>query len=158
LTAVVTKGVPSHVPAGFSTRTDAQVQDDLTRPLDRAVGTTVFISALLWLVAAGIIGAVIYLSAMERTREFAVLKATGATNGHLLVGLSLQTGVLAVGAAAVAGVLAALIAPAFPLQVEIPELAYLMLPVVAVGVGLAASLAALRRAVRIDPALAFKVA
>jgi putative ABC transport system permease protein len=51
-----------------------------------------------------------------------------------------------------------LIAPTFPLQVEIPELAYVMLPAVAVGVGLAASVAALRRAVRIDPALAFKVA
>jgi putative ABC transport system permease protein len=158
LTAVVTRGVPGEVPIGFSTRTDAQVQDDLTRPLDRAVGTTVFISVLLWLVAAGIIGAVIYLSAMERTREFAVLKATGASNGHLLVGLSLQTGALAAGAAAVACVLAALIAPTFPLQVEIPGLAYLMLPVVAVGAGLVASLAALRRAVRIDPALAFKVA
>ena len=31
--------------------------------------------------------------------RLAVLKATGATNGHLLIGLSLQTGVLAAGAA-----------------------------------------------------------
>jgi putative ABC transport system permease protein len=158
LTAVVIRGEPEDLPPGFSARTDSQVKNDLTRPLDGAVATTTFVSVLLWVVAAGIIGSVVYLSALERTREFAILKATGATNGQLLAGLALETGLLAACSAVLASVLARILAPAFPLQVEIPGLAYATLPALAVGAGLLASAAGLRRPMRIDPALAFKAA
>jgi putative ABC transport system permease protein len=41
------------------------------------------------------------------------------------------------------------------LTIEIPASAYIALPIVAVAVGLIASLFGLRRAVMVDPALAF---
>jgi putative ABC transport system permease protein len=41
------------------------------------------------------------------------------------------------------------------MSVEIPPSAYLSLPIVAVVVGLLSSLVALRRALSVDPALAF---
>jgi putative ABC transport system permease protein len=69
---------------------DAQAQADLERPLASGTQSIAFINALLWLVAAGIIGSIVYLSALERQREFAVLKATGAANRSLLTGLALQ--------------------------------------------------------------------
>jgi putative ABC transport system permease protein len=50
-------------------------------------------------VAAGIIGSIVYLSALERQREFAVLKATGAANRSLLAGLALQAVLLSAAAA-----------------------------------------------------------
>ena len=39
---------------------------------------------LLWIVAACIVGSIVYVSAIERTRDFAVFKATGASNGSLV--------------------------------------------------------------------------
>ena len=117
--------------------------------------TLVLINGLLWIVAAGIIGSIIYLSALERLRDFAVLKATGASNRALLGGLALQAVVLAAASAVLATVIAQLLGPIFPFTVAIPASAFLMLGVVALVVGLVASLAGLRRAVHVDPALAF---
>jgi putative ABC transport system permease protein len=97
-------------------------------------------------VAAGIIGSIVYLSALERRREFAVLKATGAANRSLLVGLALQAVLLSASAAVLAAGLARLLAPGFPFTVEIPPMAFPRLLGVAVLVGLAGA-AGLRRAV-----------
>jgi len=114
-----------------------------------------FINALLWLVAAGIIGSIVYLSALERQREFAVFKATGASNRSLLFGLALQAVVLSAAAAVLAVGIARLLAPGFPFTIEIPPQAFPRLLGVAVLVGLVASAAGLRRAVGVQPALAF---
>ena len=48
-----------------------------------------------------------------------------------------------------------LLGPLFPMRVDIPTIAFVLLPVVAVTIGVLASLAGLRRAVVVDPALAF---
>jgi putative ABC transport system permease protein len=63
--------------------------------------------------------------------------------------------VLSLAAAALAAILATVLAPLFPLDVEIPTSGYLLLPVVTVVVGLLACSIALRRTARIDPATAF---
>ena len=73
-------------------------------------------------------------------------------------GLALEALILAVLSAVLAGVLARLIAPTFPFQVEIPAKAYVTLLVVAIVVGMLASLAGLRRVAKIDPAAAFGAA
>jgi putative ABC transport system permease protein len=41
------------------------------------------------------------------------------------------------------------------MRVDIPTLAFVLLPVIAVVIGLLASVAGLRRAITVDPALAF---
>ena len=55
----------------------------------------------------------------------------------------------------VAAVMAALLAPGFPFAVRVTLSAYAALLAVALVVGVAASGAGLRRAVKVDPALAF---
>ena len=50
---------------------------DLLRPLKVAVNSITIVAILLWVVAALIVGSVIYLSALERLRDFAVFKAIG---------------------------------------------------------------------------------
>ena len=52
-------------------------------------------------------------------------------------------------------VLSFVLGPTFPMKVVIPTSALALLPVIAIFVGLAASIAGLRRAVTVDPALAF---
>jgi putative ABC transport system permease protein len=154
-TAVVTKGTPSAAPQGMTLLTNDQVVSDMRRPMASGLQTIDFINALLWVIAAGIIGSIVYLSALERARDFAVLKATGAGNGPLFGGLALQALVLSAASALVAVVLAKPLKAGFPFTVDIPTSAYVVLLLVALFVGFLASLAGLRRAVRADPALAF---
>ncbi|MBV8693384.1 MAG: ABC transporter permease [Actinobacteria bacterium] len=156
--AIVTKGVPApsaFVPAGLSVITPTQARADLARLLKSSNQTIGFLNGLLWVVAAGIIGSIVYLSVLERTRDFAVLKATGASNRALLGGLAIQAVILSALAAVVAALLAPVLAKGFPFAVEITLRSYVTMLVVALTVGLLASLAGLRRAVTVDPALAF---
>ncbi|MCX6521636.1 MAG: ABC transporter permease [Actinobacteria bacterium] len=136
----------------------ATAKDDLLRPLEGATGSIAFIGILLWIVAACIIGSVVFLSALERTRDFAVFKATGASTISIGIGLIAQAVVIAVFASAVAVVLAMVLAPVFPMPVEIPTSAMALLPVLAVVAGVLSSLIGLRRAVSVPPALAFGAA
>jgi len=97
----------------------------------------------------------VYLSALERVRDFAVFKAIGTRSRSIMAGLALQALIMALLAAALGVVLAQLLGPLFPMIVAVPVGAYVLLPVVAIVVGLLACLAGLRRVVAVDPALAF---
>ena len=57
------------------------------------------IRILLWLVAALIIGTMTYLSALERRRDVAVLKAIGASTRQLGMSIALQGALVALAAA-----------------------------------------------------------
>ena len=153
--AVLVRGVPMSVPDGLQMMSNDAVRRDLLRPIANAVGSIDLVQFLLWIVAINIIGAVVYLSALERVRDFAVLKATGYSTRSLLGGLLLQAVLVSVGAVALAMILARLLVPLFPLPVVIQPRAMLMLPAVGIAVGLVASLFGLRRASSVDPALAF---
>jgi putative ABC transport system permease protein len=152
---IATRGVPRQVPSGFDVQTPHQVEKDLQRPLQNGSESIAFINVLLWLVATGIIGSIVYLSALERVRDFAVLKATGASTRSLFFGLALEAMVISVGAALVGAVLSRVLAPGMAFAVEFANSDLARLLVIALVVGLLSSLAGLRRAVGVDPALAF---
>jgi putative ABC transport system permease protein len=154
-TAIVTRGRPAAAPTGFALLANDEVARDLARPVLQAKQTISLIRMLLWVVAAGIIGAIVYLSVLERTRDFAALKAIGVPTGHLLGALILQAIVLSMLSAILAVAIEAAIAPAIAMSVEVPLLAYVSLPLVAVAVGMLASFIGLRRAIGVDPALSF---
>jgi putative ABC transport system permease protein len=154
-TAIVTVGRPATVPAGLTMLDNGEVAQDLARPVDPAKDTISLIRFLLWAVAAGIIGAIVYLSVLERVGDFAVLKAVGVSARTLLSGLLLQSVLLSLMSALLAVGLEKAIAPAVAMSVEVSTATYLTLPLIAVLVGAAASVLGLRRAVSVDPALAF---
>jgi putative ABC transport system permease protein len=154
-TAILVRGVPKAPVAGFVTLSDAQVRTDLARPTLQAVQTIQLVEILLWLVAAGIIAAIIYLSALERRGDFAVLKAVGTPGWHLFFGLVVQALVMAIGAAVIGIAVEALIAPTAAMTVRVSGGDYAAVPIVAVVVGVIASILPARRAATVDPALAF---
>jgi putative ABC transport system permease protein len=154
-TTIVTKGIPAELPRGYTALRNEQVKADLLEPMDGAIAVIDSLRVLMWLVAVVIIGAVTYLSALERLRDFAVLKAVGGSSRDLASGLVAQAILTSALAALLAVVVSALLRPFFPLPVTITAGAYATLPVIALAVGALASLAAMRRALRIDPALAF---
>jgi putative ABC transport system permease protein len=149
------RGTLDQVPAGYKAIDRDGAVADLLRPLKVAVNSITIVAVLLWVVAALIVGSVIYLSALERLRDFAVYKAIGVPTSSIAAGLGLQAIVVALSAVVVGVVLSALLGPIFPMQVIVPGYAYVVLPVIAVVFGLIASATGLHRAVSVDPAMAF---
>lgn len=154
-TAILTRGVPAGAVAGLHTLTTAQVTDDTLRPLRSPMSSLVKSMEMMWVIAAVIVAALLYVSALERVRDFAVLKALGTSNTSIFSGVAVQSVIVSLLGALIAGLTANLLKPLFPLPVVIPWWAFVTLPAIAVGVGLLSSMVALRRAVGVDPSLAF---
>jgi len=155
ISAIGLRGTPTRVPAGFRVVDRAGAVDDMVRPLRGAKQAITLMAGLLWVVAALIVGSMIYMSALERIRDFAVFKAVGVRTRSILAGLAMQAVVIALLAALLGSVLSVALGPLFPMRCDIPTEAFVLLPVLAVAIGLLASIAGLRRAVTVDPALAF---
>jgi putative ABC transport system permease protein len=155
ITAVVTRGTPSRVPAGLAVLTTSEVEHDQLTPLTGAVSSINSFKFLLWAVAAIIVAALLYVSALQRVRDFAVLKALGSSSLLLFESLALQAVTVTLLAAALAAIVANFLGPFFAQPVVIPGSAFAVLPVIAIVVGLLSSLVAVRRATSADPAAAF---
>jgi putative ABC transport system permease protein len=155
VTAVVTTGIPAHIPADLVALTPDQVTDSTLQTLAGGIKSIKTSRILMWIVAVLIVAALIYVSALQRVRDFAVLKALGSSSALLFASLCLQAVVVTLFAAAVGVVLSTVMTGLFQQTVDVPASAYYTLPIIAVGVGLIASLSALRRATGADPVAAF---
>jgi len=156
--AILVDGTPARSVPGFTTMSPAQVMEDLRRPVAEAIQTIKLIEVLLWLVAAGIIGAIVYLSAIERRVDFAVQKALGTPNWQIFVGLVVQAVAMAIGAAVISFAIEAIVAPTSAMAVRLSGADYAAVPILAIVVGVVASLVPTRSAGKVDPALAFGAA
>ncbi|HVF14837.1 MAG TPA: ABC transporter permease [Acidimicrobiales bacterium] len=154
-TAIVAQGRPDKLPAGLRAIDGAQARDDLKRPLANAITSIDLLRFFLWIVAAAIVGSVVYVSALERSRDFAVFKAFGTDSADLVGTLVVQAFVISAVSAALAVALSRLLDGLFPAVISFPARTIILLPLVALGVGLLGSLAGARRAISIDPASAF---
>jgi putative ABC transport system permease protein len=155
VTAIAVRGDLQHAPAGTQILDEAAVRRDLNRPQKSGTQTVAIFNTLLWLMAAGIVATMVYLTALERAGDIAVLKAMGTPNRTLFSGLAVQGLALALAACLVGAIVNRLLAPVMPFAVETTGAAYLEAVIVAIVVGLVAALVGLRRTVHIDPALAF---
>lgn len=155
ISAVLTDGDITAQPAGTTAISADDVATDTLAPLDGAIASIDLVRALLWMVAVIIIGSVVYLSALERQRDFAVLKAVGVSNRTLLASLAMQAVLVALVSVAAAAVIQLGLAPSFPLRVRVPARAFWQLPLFAVVMALIAGVAGMRKVARSDPALAF---
>ena len=133
----------------------ASAVEDLSRALNGARQAIALMAGLLWVVAALIVGSMIYVSALERTRDFAVFKATGAPNRIIVGGLMIQAIIVALLAAVIGVPLSILIGAGMPTTSGLSASSAVQLIVIAVVVGVLASLAAVRKALTTDPAVAF---
>lgn len=155
VSAIITTGVPRVLPSGLTEMSNAQIESRSLAQMASAVSSIDNSRAFSWVIAAVIVAALVYVTALERTRDFAVMKALGASSRSLFLGLAVQAVLVALAAAAIGAVLANFMTGIFDQPVDIPSSAFVVLPVSALVVGLLASLVALRRAVSVDPATAF---
>jgi putative ABC transport system permease protein len=149
------EGSPTATPPDLAFIDEDAAKDDLIRLMRPVVQSISTFRLLMWLVAAAVIGSVLYLTAVERVRDFAVLKATGARDRDLAAALLLQSSMLAVVSSVAAIGLALVLAPTFPTPVLFSPALFLSAPAMAIVIGAAGSLAGVRRAMSTDPALAF---
>jgi putative ABC transport system permease protein len=155
VTTVVVRGAPTGPTPGLTVLTSEQVRADTVHAMRDAIASIDNSRTLMWIVAAVIVAALMYVSSLERLRDFAVLKSLGSPSWLLFVGVAVQSIVVALLAAVFALGASKLMRPMFALPTSVPLSAYLILPVVAIVVGLLSSLVALRRAVSVDPSTAF---
>jgi putative ABC transport system permease protein len=134
---------------------NTQVENRSLAQMASAVSSIDNSRSFAWVIAAVIVAALVYVTALERTRDFAVMKALGASSRSLFLGLALQAVLVALIAAAIGGVMANFMTGIFDQPVDIPSSSFVVLPLSALVVGLLSSLVALRRAVSVDPATAF---
>jgi putative ABC transport system permease protein len=153
--AITGDGPVGELPQGIVEVDRAAAFDDvLSRTADAKRSIDSF-KMTLWVLAVVIVAAVLYLAAIDRVRDFAVFKATGASNTDLVVGLSLQAvfvgliaGVLSIG-------LAHLMKPVYPGLLSLPfATAWTVVPV-AVVISVVSSWFGVRRAISADPSQAF---
>jgi putative ABC transport system permease protein len=155
VSAILTAGVPRSLPAGLMAMSNAQVEDRSLAQMASASSSIDNSRLFMWIIAAVIVAALVYVTALERTRDFAVMKALGASSGALFLGLAAQAVLVALAAAAIGALLSNFMSGIFAQPVDIPSSAFVVLPLSALVVGLLASLVALRRAISVDPAMAF---
>jgi putative ABC transport system permease protein len=153
--AVLINGVPRSLPSAFELRSNTQIKQASLDQLSSVASSIKNSRAFMWVIATVIVAALIYVSALERTRDFAVFKALGSSSRLLFSGLAVQAIVVALAAAVIASIISNFMTGVFAQPVDIPGNAFVYLPLSAVVVGVLASLAALRRAVSVDPAMAF---
>ena len=145
----------TRAPDGLTALTNDEVISDLDRPVEGGVQSIVVMAVLMWVIAAGIIGLIVYLSAIERIRDFAVFKATGAPNRLIVGGLMLQAVLVAVTAGILAIGVSKLVGLGLPFPSKLGASGILQLIVISIIVGVLASIAGVRRALSTDPAVAF---
>ena len=155
VTAVALRGEPASVPDGLEVQTrQAAVDDVVSRTADAKRSIDSF-RVTLWVLAIVIVGAVLYLAALERVRDFAIFKATGASNMDLVLGLSVQAVILGVISGIFSIALAHLMKPIYPGLLSLPfSVAWPVVPV-AVVIALLSSFVGVRRAISVDPSQAF---
>ncbi len=71
---------PTSVPAGLVLLTPSAVVTDTVAALGSAVSSIDNTRSLMWLIAAAIVASMLYVAALERKRDFAVLKALGSSS------------------------------------------------------------------------------
>ena len=155
VTAIATSGTPTMAPPGLVVLSPASVITYSTSELGSAVNSIDGTRTLMWIVAAVIVAFMLYVAALDRRRDFAVLKALGASSAVLFGSLAIEAVVVTVIAALVAEVVANFMTGMFQQVVDITPDARLALPIVALVVGVIACVAALRRITSADPAQAF---
>jgi putative ABC transport system permease protein len=143
------------LPAGVSIHTRDQAFEDVLSRTEDAKRSIDAFKYTLWALAIVIVGAVLYLAAIERVRDFAIFKATGTANLDLVFGLGLQAAIVGVIAGVLSIGLAHLMMPVYPGLLSLPfTLAWPVIPV-SVVIAVLSSMVGVKRAIQVDPSQAF---
>lgn len=115
-----------------------------------------FLRGMLWLAAGIIVSMITYVTTLEKTREIGVMKAIGAPNRYVISLALKQVIVMAISGLTAGIILAVGAVPLFPIFVLLNFKEALLVVVITFGVCGIGGLLAARRAVSVDPMIAFR--
>ena len=147
-------------PGELTVLSSDEVEADTVHAMGDAISSIDNSRALMWVVAAIIVAALMYVSSLERLRDFAVLKSLGSSSRPPLPRRGRPSG----GHHPARGRLRRRWRPSSSSRcsrcpiVDARPVRSWCLPLVAIVVGLLSSLVALRRAISVDPSSAFAAA
>jgi putative ABC transport system permease protein len=153
--AIITDDPDPNLPPEFQVLSSEQVTSDTLKPLENAISSVTLVQALLWLITTIVIAAIVYITALERTRDFAVLKAVGGKTRDLASSLLVQGVIMTALAVGIAAILQSFVAPAFPMIVRVPSSSWWQIPVGAVVVAAVAGMAGVMKVRATSPSEAF---
>lgn len=147
-------------------KVSAMTREDLAAS-DRAIALQMGVSVLQAMAVAGflvglaVVGLSIYATAVEQLRQFGMLKAVGASRGHLLAAFVLQAQVVALSGFVLGVSLTLLLRPLVPklvpgLELDLTPSFVLITLVEVLVIGALAALPPWWRVSRLDPMLVFK--
>ena len=144
-------------PLKIEVRTLKQTIDDIidyyvVSPM-RAV---TFLRVMLWLAAGILVGMITYVTTLEKTQEIGVLKAIGASNMYVMQLILKQVVLISVVGVLCGLILAFVAAAAAPIFVSIHLLESIIVAAISFVVCCFSGYLAARKAVAVDPMLAFR--
>lgn len=151
----VVVGTPESLSSELQSFDRAEARTNLVSRNARTKRSISSFTATLWVMAILITALMLYLATMDRLRDLAVLKAIGASESSLIVGIGLQALVLGLAAGLLAIALAYVMRPIYPGIVTLNVAVIWPVLPVSMVLSLLGSIAGSRRAVRVDPTEAF---
>lgn len=124
--------------------------------VDEPMKAVQFLRVMLWLAAGLLVGMITYVTMLEKTQEFGVLKAIGASNGYVMSLLLKQVALISVSGVLSGLVLAYLFAAAAPIFVAIHFVESLIVAGISMIVCCLSGYLAARKAITVDPMIAFR--
>ncbi len=124
--------------------------------VDEPMKAVQFLRVMLWLAAGLLVGMITYVTMLEKTQEIGVLKAIGASNRYVMGMLLKQVALISVSGVVCGLILAYLFAAVAPIFVAVHFAESLIVAGISLIVcGVSGYLAA-RKAIRVDPMIAFR--
>ena len=115
-----------------------------------------FLRVMLWLAAGILVGMITYVTTLEKTQEIGVLKAIGASNMYVMQLILKQVVLISIVGVLCGLILAFIFAAAAPIFVSIHLLESIIVAVISFLVCCLSGYLAARKAVAVDPMLAFR--
>jgi putative ABC transport system permease protein len=124
--------------------------------VDEPMKAVQFLRVMLWLAAGILVGMITYVTMLEKTQEIGVLKAIGAANGYVMALLLKQVALMSAIGVILGLILSYVFAAAAPIFVEIHFVESIIVACISFIVCCGSGYLAARRAITVDPMIAFR--
>lgn len=135
---------------------DQTLSDIMEYWVDEPMKAVQFIRVLLWLATGLIVGMITYVTMLEKTQEIGVLKAIGASNKYVILLLLKQVALISLIGVFVGYCLSYIFAAAAPIFVKINFVESIIVACISFMVCCGSGYLAARKAIRVDPMVAFR--
>ena len=138
-------------------RTLKQTLDDITEVyVDEPMKAVTFLRVMLWLASGILVTMITYVTTLEKTQEIGVLKAIGASNGYVMALILKQVALTSAIGVTCGVILSYVFATAAPIFVKIDSIESLIVAGISFLVCCASGYFAARKAITVDPMVAFR--